>query len=274
MVDVNSYGYSTGTANLACTDANWSNCSPWSGSTGNPKLKPWMADAVDVSYEYYHEKGTYFAIAGFYKNLESYIFTQKTPFNFSGYAYPAGQAPHTYWGYVTEDVNASGGDIAGVEFSGAVSGGAFSDWLDGFGATGNVSYTDSSMKGVSDSGPSTPLPGMSKLVYNGTIYYDQGGFSARLNYNYRSRFFSEIKGFDNSYTRNEFKAQAWLGAQIGYTIQEGTLKNLAINFQADNLLHEKQTMYQFTSDPNDTRQMLDWWRFGTTYEVSLSYKFE
>jgi iron complex outermembrane receptor protein len=95
-----------------------------------------------------------------------------------------------------------------------------------------------------------------------------------VNYNYRSRFFSEVKGFDNSYTRNEFKEQAWLGAQIGYTFEEGTMKGLSISFQADNLLHETQTMYQFVSDPNDTRQLLDWWRFGTTYQVSLSYKFE
>ncbi len=272
MVDVNSYGFSTSTQNVNCTNAQWTTCSPWSGSTGNPKLKPWIADAADLSYEYYHGKGTYFAIAAFYKNLESYIYTQKTPFDFTGYVYPAGYTPNTYMGYVTEDVNGSGGNIVGMELSGAVGGEVISDLLDGFGATGNISYTDSSMKGVSDSGPSTPLPGLSKLVYNATVYYDREGFSARVNYNFRSRFFSEIKGFDNTYTRNEFKAQGWLGAQIGYTFQEGTLKDLAINLQADNLLHEKQTMYQFTSNPNDTRQNMDWWRFGTTYQVSLTYK--
>ncbi|MDE2135052.1 MAG: TonB-dependent receptor [Alphaproteobacteria bacterium] len=272
MVDVNSYGFSTATANVNCTDAQWTMCSPWSGSTGNPKLKPWIADAADLSYEYYHGKDTYFAVAAFYKNLESYIYTQRTPFNFTGYVYPAGYTPHTYMGYVTEDVNASGGNIVGMEFSGAIGGASISDWLDGFGATGNISYTDSSMKGVSDSGPATPLPGLSKLVYNATVYYDKGGFSARVNYNFRSRFFSEIKGFDNTYTRNEFKAQGWLGAQIGYTFEDGPANGLSINLQADNLLHEKQTMYQFTSNPNDTRQNLDWWRFGTTYQFSLTYK--
>jgi iron complex outermembrane receptor protein len=274
MVDVNSYSFSTGTQNLKCTDASWSTCSPWSGSTGNPKLKPWIADAADISYEYYHGKDTYFAIAGFYKNLESYIYTQNTQFNFAGYTYPAGQAPLTYIGYVSEYVNASGGAIAGVEFSGSMSGSAISDVIDGFGVTGNLSYTDSSMKGVSESGPSTPLPGLSKLTYNATVYYDLGGLSARLNYSYRSRFYSEIKAQDNTYTRNEFKEQGWLGAQIGYTFQEGTMKGLSVNLQADNLLDERQTLYQFTSDPNDTRQVLDWWRFGTTYQVSLSYKFD
>lgn len=275
MVNVNSYGFSTsGTSFPDCPEANWQTCSPWSGTVGNPKLKPWIADAVDVSYEYYHGKSTYLAVAGFYKNLESYIYTQKTPFDFTGYLVPTGFTPATYHGFVTEDVNASGGAITGVELSGAVGGEIISDMLAGLGFTGNMGYTDSSMKGVSNSGPSTPLPGLSKLTYNATVYYENSGFSARVNYNYRSRFFSEVKGFDNSYTRNEFKEQAWLGAQIGYTFEEGTMKGLSISFQADNLLHETQTMYQFVSDPNDARQILDWWRFGTTYQVSLSYKFE
>jgi len=268
MVDVNSYGYNK--ANFAQTDIN---LSPWSGQTGNPKLKPWIADAVDLSYEYYHGRGTYLAVAGFYKNLETYIFKQSTVFDFTGYAYDTtAPAPAMWKGYVTEDVNGSGGEIVGVELSGAVAGDAISDWFDGFGLTGNVSYTDSSIKGVTNTGPSTPLPGLSKLVYNGTLFYENSGFSARVNYNYRSRFYSEIKGFDNTYTRNEFKAQAWLGAQIGYTFGEGALNGFAVNFQADNLLHSKQTMYQFVSNPNDTRQVLDWWRFGTTYQVSLSYR--
>jgi iron complex outermembrane receptor protein len=274
MVNVNSYGFGTTTANLACTDAQITQCSPWSGSVGNPKLKPWIADAVDVSYEYYHGKDTYIAVAGFYKNLESYIVRESRLFDFTGYATPAGYTPNTHLGFVTEDVNGSGGSLVGMEVSGAIAGGAISDWLEGFGFTGNVSYTDTSLKGVSNSGANTPLPGMSKLVYNGTLFYDNNGFSARMNYNYRGRFYSEIKGFDNTYTRNEFKAQAWLGAQIGYTFQEGTAKGLSINLQADNLLHAKQTMYQFNSDPNDTRQTLDWWRFGTTYQVSVSYRFE
>ncbi|MDE2182940.1 MAG: TonB-dependent receptor [Alphaproteobacteria bacterium] len=272
MVDVNSYGFSTASQNVNCPTSQWTNCSPWSGSTGNPKLKPWIADAVDLSYEYYHGNATYLAVAGFYKNLESYIYTQKTPFDFTGYVYPAGYTPQTFMGYVTEDVNGTGGQITGVEVSGAIAGNAITNMFDGFGATANMSYTDSGMKGVSDSGPSTPLPGLSKFVYNITVYYENAGFSARVNYNYRSRFFSEIKGFDNTYTRNEFKEQGWLGAQIGYTFQEGTLNGLSVNLQADNLLHETQTMYQFTSNPNDARQVLDWWRFGTTYQFGLTYK--
>jgi iron complex outermembrane receptor protein len=280
MVDVNSYNFSTNNFTATppyvdtCPAANWTTCGHWSGDIGNPKLKPWMADAVDLSWEYYHGKGTYLAVAGFYKYLESYIYHHSEPFDFTGYVTPAGYTPNSFMGSVWEYINGSGGNIAGVEVSGAVAGDAISDALDGFGFTGNLSYTDSGMKGISDSGPTTPLPGLSKLVYNATVYYENSGFSARVNYNYRSRWYSEIKQFDNTYARNEFKAQGWLGAQIGYTFEEGSMKGLSLNLQADNLLHETQTMYQFLSNPNDTRQVLDWWRYGTTYQFSVSYKFE
>jgi iron complex outermembrane recepter protein len=270
MVYVNSYTYTA--ANRYSTDLN---LSPWSGTTGNAKLKPWIADAVDVSYEYYFSRDTYMAVAGFYKNLESYIYQQRTLYDFTGYAYDTtvvDPTPHLWQGYVTQDVNGSGGMITGLEVSGAVAGGMISDWLEGFGATANMSYTDSSIKGVTNSGANTPLPGLSKLVYNATVFFEKWGFSARLNYNYRSKFFSEIKGFDNSYTRNEFKEQGWLGAQIGYTFDEGPMNGLSVNFQADNLMNERQTQYQYASDPNDARQVLDWWRFGTTYQLSLTYK--
>ena len=281
MVDVNSYsfsesGFDTTTTPFKdnCPAANWTQCGHWSGDIGNPKLKPWMADAVDLSWEYYRGKGTYLAVAGFYKYLETYIYHHSETFDFTGYLTPAGYTPNSYMGSVREYINGSGGNITGVEVSGAVSGDAISDSLDGFGFTGNMSYTDSGMKGISDSGPTTPLPGLSKLVYNATAYYENSGFSARVNYNFRSRWYSEIKQFDNTYTRNEFKAQGWLGAQIGYTFEEGAMKGLSLNLQADNLLHETQTMYQLLADPNDTRAVLDWWRYGTTYQFSVAYKFE
>jgi iron complex outermembrane receptor protein len=270
MVYVNSYTYTA--ANRYATDLEHS---PWSGTTGNPKLKPWIADAVDISYEYYFSRDTYMAVAGFYKNLESYIYQEKSLYDFTGYAYDTtvvDPVPHLWQGIVTQDRNGSGGMISGMEVSGALSGGMISDWLEGFGATANMSYTDSSIKGVSNSGPATPLPGLSKFVYNATVYFEKSGFSARLNYNYRSKFYSEMKQFDNSYRRNEFKEQGWLGAQLGYTFEEGAMNGLSINFQADNLLNERQTQYQFVSDVNDSRQVLDWWRYGTTYQLSLTYK--
>ena len=51
-----------------------------SGSGGNPTLDPWRAYAFDVSYEkYFSDRGGYVSVAGFYKDLRSYIFNQTDP---------------------------------------------------------------------------------------------------------------------------------------------------------------------------------------------------
>ena len=64
----------------------------WSGGGGNPKLKPWLANAFDLSYEKYFttdagNKG-YVSAAYFYKDLLSYIYGQPILWDYSGYPLP------------------------------------------------------------------------------------------------------------------------------------------------------------------------------------------
>src|SRR5690606_7952199 len=48
--------------------------SPWSASSGNPDLKPFIADVADLSFEkYFANRRGYVSLAGFYKHLESYV---------------------------------------------------------------------------------------------------------------------------------------------------------------------------------------------------------
>ena len=50
------------------------------GSGGNAQLDPWRANAFDISYEkYFGQRSGYVSVAGFYKDLESYIFRQTDP---------------------------------------------------------------------------------------------------------------------------------------------------------------------------------------------------
>src|SRR3546814_17379278 len=54
--------------------------SPWSLDLGNAKLRPLMADTVDVSFEKYFGQGAYVSLGGFYKYLENYIYRQSDAF--------------------------------------------------------------------------------------------------------------------------------------------------------------------------------------------------
>src|SRR3546814_13952191 len=59
--------------------------SPWSLDLGNAKLRPLMADTVDVSFEKYFGQGAYVSLGGFYKYLENYIYRQSDAFDFTGF---------------------------------------------------------------------------------------------------------------------------------------------------------------------------------------------
>src|SRR6266853_804650 len=76
-------------------DPNDKSCNPgpgqicsfrWSGNGGNPLLRPWRADAVDVAIEKYFSPASYFSIAGFYKHFTSFIYDAvgNNNYNFSG----------------------------------------------------------------------------------------------------------------------------------------------------------------------------------------------
>src|SRR5258708_8457611 len=51
----------------------------WSGSGGNPRLKPYIAIGEDLSFEQIFGKASFFSLALFNKNLPTYIFPQNTP---------------------------------------------------------------------------------------------------------------------------------------------------------------------------------------------------
>jgi len=155
----------------------------YEGSSGNPFLKPFRANVVDVSYEKYFggTKG-YVALAGFYKDLASYVFQQSTAVDFSKYGVtlPAGVSPV---GVFTAPANGTGGSVQGLEFALSVPLGLVFEPLDGFGIQFNHTYTDSSVSipaiGLNTNDVNVanlPLPGLSRNSTNIRVYYEKYGF--------------------------------------------------------------------------------------------------
>ena len=63
------------------------------GFGGNPALEPYRANAYDLSIEKYFGEASYVALAAFYKDMDSYIYTRQIPWDFSGYDYEGDQPP-------------------------------------------------------------------------------------------------------------------------------------------------------------------------------------
>ncbi len=244
------------------------NESPWGGSGGNPSLRPWIANAVDLSIEKYFGRRGYVSLAGFYKDLESYIYDQQTLTDFTGYPYTGGTAPTLMQGYLSTPQNGEGGTIQGVEFAVLVPFDQIWQPLEGFGVNFSASWTDSDI--VPNPGnPSQPLPGLSEEVSNLTVYYERAGFQARISNRYRSEFLGELSGVGTDRIQRMVDAESVVDAQVGYEFQSGPLEGLSVLAQVNNLTDE-----QFkTFENDDPRRVIDYQQYGRTFLVGVNYRY-
>ncbi len=242
--------------------------SPWSGGGGNPLLKPFIADVVDLSVEkYFANRKGYVSLAGFYKNLESYVYTYNRIFDFTGY--PTGiEVPKINEGILTTPENGNGGWIKGLEFSVSAPFSIFHPALEGFGGLFSASVTDSKVQ-PDPANPPTTMPGLSETVLNGTLYYERYGFQTRVSARYRSDYLGEVAGFGNGRTLRSVGEETIVDAQIGYEFQSGPLQGLSILAQVNNLTDEPFK----TFENGDERRTIDYQSYGRTYAVGLNYRF-
>jgi iron complex outermembrane receptor protein len=239
----------------------------WSGSGGNPKLDPFRATSLDVSYEKYFGNKGYVSVAGFYKDLKSYIFdfTNKS-YDFTGFPNLSGRIPISNIGEFSQPVNGKGGTVSGVELAASIPLNMLSKGLDGFGLIASVSDTQSKIKPFGDS-DTRPLPGLSKNVATVTAYYEKSGFSARVAARHRTKFIAEIEGFGADRDYKSAAAETVTDLQIGYEFQSGIAKGLNILLQVNNLTNEPYREV----DSKGSQTKLD--TYGRTTLLGVSYKF-
>jgi iron complex outermembrane receptor protein len=251
---------------------------PWSASGGNPALEPWRAKEIDIGYEWYGGKASYFALHGFYMWLENYIYNQALTADFSGFTPPPDQLSQippgveiSPIGQLTAPANGQGGWVRGVETSGAFEFGRLTPLLDGFGATASLSYTDYKLKPVALNGIGGVLPGFSKWVYDVTGYYEKNGFQARAAYRHRSAFKGEVVSLFTNLGFPLIQPDSQLDAQIGYTFQPGSrLDGLGILLQVSNVLNSPYRTYY---DTNGTPTLEEVNKYGRQWLLGASYHF-
>ena len=242
------------------------NNSPWGGDLGNPELDPWIANAFDLSFEKYFQDGLgYFALGVFYKDLDTYIFTDTIVADFTGFPVPPGQNPALSEGLITAPQNGKGGTISGVEVAVQIDAGLFSPSLEGFGLVMNGSFTDSEIQPNPDN-PAEPIPGLSEEVINTTLYYENDRFGARVSSRYRSEFRGEVSGFGAGRTLRDVDSENVIDGQLSYFFG-GRAEGLSAYLQGYNLTDEPFR----TVNSGDPRQLIDYQSYGRWYMIGLSY---
>lgn len=253
----------------------------FSGGGGNPQLRPYIADSVDLSVEHYFAGGQgYFALATYYKWLDDFVNPNASVIRDFSYLVPSltGAQLDAYnasgqqdLGIVSGPDNGADGHIFGVEASFALPFGIFSEALDGFGLQSSVSYTDSELTVRPQQGNpfQTDVPGLSEWVVNTTAFFESGGFEARISHRFRTEFLAEFIGISASRSFRQTEAESIFDAQVGYRFEGGSLDGLAITVQALNLTDEPFISFQ----NGDSAQVIDYEEYGRTYLVGVSYRF-
>jgi iron complex outermembrane receptor protein len=248
---------------------------PWSASGGNPALEPWRAKEVDIAYEWYGGRATYFSINAFNFWLDNWVYTQASTADFSNLTPPPNNIPSTVVvspiGQIDIPSNGQGGWMRGVEVSGAFEFGRISHLLDGFGAQGSVARSSYHLKPVALGQYGGTLPGFSKWTYNITGYYEKNGWQARAAYRYRDKFQGETVQLFANLGYTYILADKQMDAQFGYTFQPGSsLAGLGILLQVNNVLNSP---YRTTYQVNGTDTLETFEKYGRQYFLGASYHF-
>lgn len=242
--------------------------SPWGGNGGNAFLEPWMAWQFDVSLETYFGSSGYAALAVYHKDLENYVYTKQVLTDFSGVQLPAIIDPVLDQGFVSAPDNGEGGWIRGVELSASLPFDLISDSLKDFGAYVSASYTDSEVQETSSS-PKLELPGLSKLVLNGTVYYENdAGFQARISARQRDEFLAESFAIGLSRQETTAKKETIVDAQFSYDLSNVGAEGFSLYLQGYNLTNEPFVQYL----DGDTRKIKNFHTYGRSYMIGFNYR--
>ncbi|WP_343162784.1 TonB-dependent receptor [Oleiagrimonas sp. C23AA] len=150
------------------------------GGGGNPNLKPTKSNSYDATLEWYFSRAGSLTGGVFYHDITGYIENYSAEETINGTQY-----------LISGPKSSGAGHLDGVELAYQ----QFFTFLpgawSGLGVQANYTYIDSSLKTPAIDGNgfiTTSFQNVSKNNYNLVLMYEKYGFSARLAYNYRSRY--------------------------------------------------------------------------------------
>lgn len=247
--------------------------SAWGGSAGNTKLRPLEANQFDLAYEnYYHDRG-YVSASFFFKDLVNWHRNETTIGDFSASYIPSyhmatdGSAPATMLGRLSYREDGLEGWVRGYEMQASVPFEIISPVLEGFGVITSATFMDSKLGENNDR-----VPGLSKETYSLTMFYEVGGFEARVAGTKRDAFQTENRGLSLSLVPETKLGGKYIDAQISYDFGDGgfkELEGLRVSLQGQNLTDQKD----ISTNGNDPRQVTLYQSYGRNFMFTMNYKF-
>lgn len=232
------------------------------GSAGNPDLKPLTADNFDASLEYFFSRTGSLTAAIFRHDAEGFLA------NFDDRSQPGLR--------ISRPINLGKTKLQGAEvsFTSFLDFDSFPEWAKGFGIQANATYIDAVGElqpaiAASYDDPMQAFPGVSKWAYNIIGIYEKPQFSARLAYNYRSKFvnYYSYEPLDPIAHPVTEKGRGQLDGSLSITPTE----NFTIAFDVINILGNPLQRYrQFDTGDSFTRQVI---YLERSYSLGVRFRF-
>ena len=232
---------------------------------GNVNLKPMKSSQVDLSLEYYYGKGNLISATYFNKDIQNFITANVLSNQKVGLVDPKSGVDN--W-TVQSFVNAGGGRLQGLELQSNNTLGY------GFGVAANYTFTDGTAPASSFIDNLGVFTQSSKHNVNLVGYYENQTYSARLAYNWRSKYM--IREGAYWYGNRMHANYGTLDASFGWNVY----KNVALTLEVNNITKQDDIQYG-AADASDTaikdplRAGYPAWSFKgeRTYTLGLSAKF-
>jgi iron complex outermembrane recepter protein len=218
------------------------------GVGGTKNLSPYKSVNLDLDYEYYFAKNSYFSVDLFYKNIENYIVNQTSPEIHANTTTWEDQ-----WFYVTRPQNGGKATSKGVALS------YQQELANGFGIQAN--YTR-----LWASGASGPLPFASKNQINVGPYFENKYGLLRFTASWRDDFATgSFNGASTVFTRPYLSLDANASINLGHGV--------TLVLSGRNLKNE--TYQQYFTNPIAGGQELfaDAYKVGATYSAGIHVRF-
>lgn len=235
---------------------------------GNPYLDPFRATAYDLALEWYFAEDSIFSVALFRKDIASFpvanvrsgtFASTGLPLSIIPPGSPAAQFPERQLWTINSIVNGEGATLDGAEISVQAPFTFLPGFLSRFGGIANATFIKSSadynVAGptvVTCVPPATPtaacafgpnvsgirngtLFGLSQVAWNGTLYYEDDRFSARVSVSFRDGYNDANSGTGNVF--EGYASQTNVDASMRYKLTE----QLELSVEGTNLTDAYRT---------------------------------
>jgi len=211
--------------------------SPATIAGGNPTLRPEYTWGIDGSVEYYLPGKGILSASAFHRWVDDVLYSSVRQVG-SG-AFDSGGISRS--GHLlTSTFNGLDGRLYGVEFGYQQQFTFLPAPLDGFGFQGNLTLLDGEFDTLEREG--IGFPGTSSRIVNASLYYEKSGLSARVSYQWRSKWLETLSfGTGAAITGDEFRAAY---ANLDVAIRYNITNELSLFADLSNLTNAKYVAFQ------------------------------